>query len=60
MTPSNRLVSLARTFTRDDTGAALMEYAVLLLVIAALVVVAINTIGSKLSNGFNSVNTNLP
>ena len=37
-----------------------MEYGVLLLLIAVLCIVAIKMLGSKVSNGFNSVNSLLP
>jgi len=49
-----------RSFLKDEDGAALIEYGMLALLIAVLCIVAIKTIGSKVSNGFNSVNTALP
>ena len=56
----NRLTTIARNFVKDEDGAALLEYGMLVLLIAVLCIVAVKTIGSKISNGFNSVNTNLP
>ncbi len=56
----NRLTAIARNFVKDEDGAALLEYGMLVLLIAVLCIVAVKTIGSKISNGFNSVNTNLP
>ena len=56
----NRLTALARNFVKEEDGAALLEYGMLVLLIAVLCIVAIKTIGSKISNGFNSVNTSLP
>ena len=56
----NRLTAIARNFVKDEEGAALLEYGMLVLLIAVLCIVAIKTIGSKVSNGFNSVNTALP
>jgi pilus assembly protein Flp/PilA len=56
----NRLTALARNFVKEEDGAALLEYGMLVLLIAVLCIVAIKTIGSKISNGFNSVNNNLP
>jgi len=47
-------------FLKDEEGAALIEYGMLALLIAVLCIVAIKTIGSKVSNGFNSVNSALP
>jgi pilus assembly protein Flp/PilA len=54
------IVLAARNFVRDEDGAALIEYGMLALLIAVLCIVAIKSIGSKVSNGFNSVNTALP
>jgi pilus assembly protein Flp/PilA len=56
----NRLTAIARNFVREEEGAALLEYGMLVLLIAVLCIVAIKTIGSKISNGFNSVNASLP
>jgi pilus assembly protein Flp/PilA len=55
-----RLATMARNFVKEEEGAALLEYGMLVLLIAVLCIVAIKSIGSKVSNGFNSVNTNLP
>jgi pilus assembly protein Flp/PilA len=56
----NRLTAIARSFVKDEDGAALLEYGMLVLLIAVLCIVAIKTIGSKISNGFNKVNASLP
>jgi pilus assembly protein Flp/PilA len=55
-----RLASIARNFVKEDEGAALLEYGMLVLLIAVLCIVAIRSIGSKVSNGFSTVNSNLP
>ena len=55
-----RLASIARNFVTQEDGAALLEYGMLVLLIAVLCIIAVKTIGSKISNGFNSVNANLP
>ena len=52
--------AVTRSFLKDEEGAALIEYGMLALLIAVLCIVAIKTIGSKVSNGFNSVNSALP
>ena len=54
------LVTVARKFVKNDDGAALMEYGMLVLLIAVICIVAIKSIGSKVSVGFTSVNTQLP
>jgi len=56
----NRLGSSVRRFFEDDAGAALIEYGLLALLIAVLCIVAMQTVGSKVANGFNSVNINIP
>lgn len=56
----NRLGSMVRGFFGDETGAALIEYGLLALLIAVLCIVAMQTVGSKVGNGFNSVNINIP
>lgn len=56
----SRLSTLTRRFVRDDEGATLLEYGMLVLLIAVLSIVAIKSIGQKVSNGFSTVNTNLP
>jgi pilus assembly protein Flp/PilA len=56
----NRLTAIARNFVKDEDGAALLEYGMLVLLIAVLCIVAIKTVGSKINNGFNSVNSALP
>lgn len=55
-----RLAAITRNFVSNEEGAALIEYGMLALLIAVLCIVAIKTIGSKVSNGFNTVNSNLP
>ena len=49
-----------RRFFSDTDGAALIEYGLLVLLLAALCIVLLQTIGSKVSNGFNSANAALP
>ena len=54
------MVARARRFFGDTEGAALIEYALLVLLMAALCIVLIQGIGAKVSNGFNSANAALP
>jgi Flp pilus assembly pilin Flp len=49
-----------RHFFSDTQGAALIEYGLIVLLIAALCIVLLQSIGSKVSNGFNSANAALP
>ncbi len=56
----SKLSSLTRRFVRDDEGATLLEYGMLVLLIAVLSIVAVKAIGGKISTGFSTVNSNLP
>jgi pilus assembly protein Flp/PilA len=47
-------------FVRDEGGATLVEYGLLILIIAVLAVVTVRSIGGKVSKGFESINSNLP
>ena len=42
-------------FRRDDEGAALVEYGMLVGLIAVICVVAVTTLGTEVSNGFSAV-----
>lgn len=44
----------------EDDGATLLEYGMLTLLITVLSIVAVKSIGQKVSTGFNTVNTQLP
>jgi pilus assembly protein Flp/PilA len=55
-----RLTAMARNLVKQEDGAALVEYGMLVLLIALLCILAVKAIGSKISNGFNTVNSNLP
>ena len=55
-----RLATIARNFVKEEEGAALLEYGMLVILIAVLCIVVIKTIGGKVSNGFQSANANLP
>jgi len=54
------VVARVRHFFADSEGAALIEYGLLVLLLAALCIFVLQTIGSKVSNGFNSANAALP
>jgi Flp pilus assembly pilin Flp len=56
----HRLSKFLRTLVQNEDGAALIEYGMLVMLIALLCIVALKTIGSKVANGFNSANTLLP
>ena len=49
------LVAIAR----DDEGATMVEYGIMVALIAAVCIVLVMTLGQNVSNAFNSVNNNL-
>jgi len=51
---------MLRRFLGEEDGASLLEYGILILLIAMLSIVAVKAIGSKVSAGFTSANTQLP
>jgi len=55
-----RLVDSIKEFVADQSGATLVEYGLLILIVAALSVITVRSIGKKLSNGFETVNSTLP
>jgi Flp pilus assembly pilin Flp len=50
----------AQEFAMDEEGAALLEYAMLVMLIALLCVVALKAIGSKVGNWYGQANNLLP
>ncbi len=51
--------TLVKNFARDDRGASLVEYAILLGIITAAVVVTIGTVGTNIDNIFGNIATSL-
>jgi pilus assembly protein Flp/PilA len=57
----DRLVKGAKKlFVSKEEGASAVEYGLLVALIAAVIVAAVQTIGTKVSAGFSSVATTLP
>jgi pilus assembly protein Flp/PilA len=52
------MTALLARFLRNESGATAIEYGLIAAGIAAVVIVAVNTMGSNTLNAFNSVNTN--
>jgi pilus assembly protein Flp/PilA len=49
-----------KAFIQDEDGAALVEYGLLIALIAAIAIVAVKSIGQKVSKGFSDVDAALP
>ena len=54
------VIDAVANLVREEDGAALVEYGMLVLLIAVLCIVAIQGLGKKISNGFDTVNNTLP
>jgi len=55
-----RFGTMLRKFYKDEEGAALVEYGLLVLLIAVLCIVAIQTLGTKVSNTLNTAGNQMP
>lgn len=53
------LINKTKAFFADEGGAAALEYGLLAALIAAVIVVAVGGIGTKLKSTFEFINTNL-
>jgi pilus assembly protein Flp/PilA len=52
-------MQLIKRFLSDDSGATAIEYALIAAGIALAIIVAVNTLGTTLSDKFNSINSSL-
>jgi pilus assembly protein Flp/PilA len=50
---------LQAKFTRDERGASMVEYGLLLALIAVIAIVAVKALGTSVSTKFSTVNSNL-
>jgi pilus assembly protein Flp/PilA len=48
-----------RKFLRDESGATAMEYAIIAAGISIVIITAVNSIGTSLSNKYTSINASL-
>ncbi|MHB1798750.1 MAG: Flp family type IVb pilin [Vulcanimicrobiaceae bacterium] len=53
------MIKALRSMLRDDAGATMVEYGILVALIAAVCITVIFTLGGKVSSAFTAVNTNL-
>ena len=52
-------MQLIKRFLSDDSGATAIEYALIAAGIALAIITAVNTLGTTLSNKFDSINASL-
>lgn len=51
------MLSLLKQLAADDSGATMVEYAIMLALIAAICIAVIRVVGQKTNNAFNDVST---
>ncbi len=52
-------MQLIRKFLADDSGATAIEYGLIAAGIALAIIVAVNTLGTTISNEFNTIGSSL-
>lgn len=57
---TNAVLNTAKRFMHDESGATAVEYGIMLVAIAALIVVVVISIGGKTTGNFQTVETVLP
>jgi len=50
---------LTSLLLRDETGATMVEYGIMVALIAAVCIVLVSTLGKTVSNAFSSINSSL-
>jgi pilus assembly protein Flp/PilA len=55
----SHLNNAVRRFIRDDDGAALVEYAILVALIAVVAIFFVTSMGTKVSQKFSSIDSSL-
>ena len=51
---------LVRGFLAEESGATMVEYGIMVALIAAVAIAVVKIVGSKTNNSFESVNGNFP
>ncbi len=54
-----RLIRAARKFVRNEEGAALVEYGILIALIAVVCIILVALVGNKISAKFSEINAKL-
>jgi pilus assembly protein Flp/PilA len=55
----SKLIAAARKFMTDDSGATMVEYALMVALVAAVCVVAVTALGTALSGQFTTIAGNV-
>jgi pilus assembly protein Flp/PilA len=52
-------MSILRSLLRDESGATMVEYGVMVALIAAICIAVVTTLGQNVSNAFSTVNASI-
>jgi pilus assembly protein Flp/PilA len=58
--PTSKEIYMLKSLIADESGATMVEYGIMVALIAALSIAVIKSLGSKVSNAFSSVDTKMP
>ena len=50
-----KFITAAKKFVNDESGATMVEYALMVALVAAVCVVAVTSLGTAISSKFNSI-----
>lgn len=53
------MITALRSMFRDDNGATMVEYGIMIALIAAVCIVLISTLGQKVNSQFASINSGI-
>jgi pilus assembly protein Flp/PilA len=53
------MTNFAKRFVQDESGATAIEYGLIAALIAVVIITAVTTLGTNLSNKFNKIATNV-
>jgi pilus assembly protein Flp/PilA len=56
----NRFTTMVRRFVKNDEAATMVEYALMLSLIAVVCIIAVTTVGANANNIFNAIAAALP
>lgn len=56
----SKLASSIRSFVRDEEGATAVEYGLMVALIAAVIVVIVKSVGTKVNTAFTTVDGQMP
>lgn len=54
------MFAIVKSLLKDDSGATMVEYGIMVALIAAVCIAVIKVVGNKVNNAFSTVNNNLP